>query len=349
MSREKDIMRLAIVGCGDIGGYIAMGCRYNRHIEMIACVDTRSERAEIFAKKNKIEHIYNDYRELFNHDELDAIYLGVPHHLHHDMIVECLEKGYHVFCEKPVTITVDDALDVCGKSLDTGKKVGINYQYRYDHSCFSLIEAGCNGELGEIRYGRCNLPWHRTSDYFTGAPWHAKKTEAGGATLITQASHIMDVCLKAMNSHPVEAWAITEQKVFKDVEVEDFAMGIIKLENGSQLQVASSMIVEPEEKITADIYGSKGRGHYTGGGLSKIKFLGEKVPKRKAPVRWGLKGIHPLLRSIEGFRRWVKYDTPYLVPVEESLAVLAAVDAMYRSAESGSWEKIDDRYRKFLK
>lgn len=348
MADKNKLMRLAVVGCGDIGGYIALGCRFNRHITITACVDTDMNCAEAYGQKNKIEHVYTDYRELFEHPEIDAVYLGVPHFLHHDMIIGCLEAGYHVFCEKPVTITMDDALDVCRKSDETGKKVGINYQYRYDHACFSLMEAGRRGELGEIRYGRCNVPWHRDEDYFTGAPWHRSMAEAGGGTLITQASHIIDVCLRAMNSFPAEAWAVTERKVFKDVEVEDFAMGVIQCENGAQLQVTSSMVAVPEKVITADIYGSRAQGQYFGGDFSKIRFSGAKVPKRHSPVRWGLKGVHPFLRSIEGFRRWVKDDIPFLVPAKESLAVLAAVEAMYRSAVSGTWEKVDMRFREFL-
>jgi len=341
----KNKMNIAIVGCGDIGGFVALGCRLNRKINIAACVDTSAERAEAFAKKHRIASSYQDYRELFQHKDLDAVYLGVPHYLHHAMILECLENGYNVFCEKPVTVSMDEAIDVCRKSRETGKKIGINYQYRYDHNCSSLIEACRVGDLGTINYALCNTPWSRTEKYFSGAPWHAKKHESGGGTLITQGSHIIDITLKALNSFPVEVVAVTDQKKFTDVEVEDFAMGIVKMENGATLQVTSSMAAEPEQKLTADVYGSLGRGHYTGGDFSKINFQGVRVKKRKAPVR----GFHPLLRSIEGFRRWIQEGDPFLVPVEESLMVLAVVEAMYRSAESGKWEKVDVRYREFLK
>lgn len=337
-------MNIAIVGCGDIGGFVAIGCRLNRKINITACVDTSVERSESFAKKHRISRSYQDYRELFQHKDIDAVYLGVPHFLHHSMIIDCLENGYNVFCEKPVTVSLNDALDVCRKSRETGKKVGINYQYRYDHNCNSVIEACRSGELGNINYALCNTSWSRTEKYFSGAPWHGKKAESGGGTLITQGSHIIDITLKALKSFPVEVAAVTDKKKFTEVEVEDFAMGIVKFENGAAMQITSTMAAEPEQKLTMDVYGSLGRAHYTGGDFSNIKSRGIKVKKRKAPVR----GFHPLLRSIEGFRRWVKEDEPFLVPVEESLMVLAVVEAMYRSADSGKYEKVDTRYREFL-
>ncbi len=340
----KNKMNIAIVGCGDIGRFVALGCRLNRKINIAACVDTSAERVEAFAKKHHIPRSYQDYRELFQHKDIDAVYLGVPHFLHHDMIIDCLEKGYNVLCEKPVTISIDEALDVCQKARETGRKVGVNYQYRYDHNCSSLVEACRLGDLGIINYALCNTPWSRSEKYFSGAPWHAKKAESGGGTLITQGSHIIDIVLKAMKSFPVEVAAVTDRKKFTDVEIEDFAAGIIKMENGAILQVTSSMAAEPEQKVTAEVYGSLGTVHYTGGDFSKLKFKGVKGKKRKAPVR----GFHPLLRSIEGFRRWVQNDELSLMPVEESLMVLAVVEAMYRSAESGKWEKVDQRYREFL-
>ena len=58
-------------------------------------------------------------------------------------------------------------------------------------------------------------------------------------------------------------------------------------------------------------------------------------------------GAFALFRSIEGFRRWVVHDVPYLAPASSALRVLAVVEALYRSAASGAREAVDDRYRQF--
>ena len=130
------------------------------------------------------------------------------------------------------------------------------------------------------------------------------------------------------------------QKKYLDVEVEDLCLGIIEMENGSALQVSSTMVAAPEQAISIEIYGSKGTGIYKGGLLPKASFKGVKVKKEMPPV----KGVHALFASLEGFRQWIAGTAPYLMPVENSLPVLAAVQALYRSSETGKKEPVDGRY-----
>jgi len=218
--------------------------------------------------------------------------------------------------------------------------VGINYQYRYDKGCYALAQSCIKGELGGIYYARCNVPWHRESEYFSKARWHGSLEQSGGGTLITQASHIVDILLWALGGRPVSAQGLSMQKKYRDVEVEDLCLGIIEMENGSALQVSSTMVAVPEQALSVEIYGSKGTGIYKGGLLPKASFKGVKVKKEMPPV----KGVHALFASLEGFRQWITGTAPYLMPVETSLPVLAAVQALYRSSETGKKEPVDGRY-----
>ncbi|MCP4625997.1 MAG: hypothetical protein GY850_21170 [bacterium] len=131
---------------------------------------------------------------------------------------------------------------------------------------------------------------------------------------------------------------------FRDAEVEDLFMGSLEMENGRMIQISSSMIANPEQCATMEFYGEKGIGLYRGSFFPKSRFVGVKVKKKKPPVG----GLHAIVASIEAFRRWVVSDIPYAMPVEKSLPVMAAVDAMYRSAGSGKTEAVDDRYLKYL-
>jgi predicted dehydrogenase len=72
------------------------------------------------------------------------------------------------------------------------------------------------------------------------------------------------------------------------------------------------------------------------------------VKVAKPPGR-GLSNLHALFRSIEGFRRWVVDGERFLTPVEETLPVLSAIDALYRSAKSGKREPVDEGYLEFIK
>jgi len=339
------VCKMAIVGCGDIARFTALGCILNLKMKAIACMDIDGGRAAAFARRFRIPESYDDYDALLDRGDLDAVYLAVPHNLHRPMIEKALERGLPVLCEKPIAAEMDDAVAICEVARKKKIPVGVNYQYRYDSKCYALVESCREGELGEARYGRVNVPWNRKRAYFDDSPWHKSMARSGGGTLLTQASHIIDVALAALGGRPVRVMGVTDRKVFTDVEVEDFGTGIIEMEGGAVLSVTSSMVAVPGRKILMEIYGSDGTILYEGPDFPKVRFLGTKVTKRRPPTR----GLHALFRSIEGFRRWITDGEPYLIPAESTLSVLAVVKALYKSSESGKRESVDDRYLKYMK
>jgi len=336
--------RIAIVGCGDIARFTAIGCLINRKVSAIACMDIDAEKARSFAKRFHTGQPFDDYDDMLNNTDLDAVYLSVPHNLHRSMIEKATGRNIAVLCEKPISSSIEDALAICRLSRSTGVKVGINYQYRYDSGCYALINAAKAGALGEKLYGRLNVPWHRKMDYFKNSPWHASAEKSGGGTLITQASHFVDVALEAIGGEPKTAEGEVAKRVFSDIEVEDLAMGVVTISKGAMLSITSSMVAFPERPVTIEIYGSAGTGIYKGPDFPRVKFFGVKVKKKRPPIR----GLHALFRSIEGFRRWATCGTPYLIPAPSALRVLSVVDALYRSARTGRRETVDDRYLEFI-
>lgn len=330
-------MRLGVIGCGDICRYMLLMAKLNRRIRIAGCVDLDAGRAGKYASYFKGARAYTDYKAMIREQKPDAVYLAVPHCLHYPIMKELISSGINILCEKPVATTLEDGAEIAELAAARGVKVGINYQYRYDKACYRMAVAARSGDLGQLYYGRGNVPWHRKEQYFSQSPWHCSREQAGGGTLITQGSHILDILLWSCQSRPVRVMGLTGQKKFTAVEVEDLCMAIIELENGCLLQLTSSMIASSEQPVTIDIYGSRGTATYKGGLLfSRTKFLQVRVP----PYRPAAAGIHALGRSLEAFRRWIVLGEPYLCPVEESLPVLATVLAIYRAAQSGRPEKV---------
>jgi predicted dehydrogenase len=306
---------------------------------MTAACDISQERADAFAHKHKIPTVYTDYTEMLAAGEFDAVYLAVPHNLHFEMIKAAVDAGFHVFTEKPITRTFAEGQEIVAYAAEKGVKIGVNYQYRYDSGCHRLARAVQAGVLGEVRYARINLPWHREHSYFDDSPWHKTIAQAGGGTLITQASHLIDVVLWAVGSPPISAMGYTARKVFTNVEVEDLALGAVELENGALVQITSSMVAASEQPVSIEIYGAKGTAIYASNPWPRVKFIWgrNRVSLRNSvsgmkPPHWG---IHALHRSLKGFRDWVLKDESYLIPGEEALSALAVVEAFYQSAKSG--------------
>jgi predicted dehydrogenase len=331
-------MKLGMVGCGDIAGYTAFFARLNRGIQIAACCDISKERAQPFARRHGIKQVFTDYAAMLAEAGLDAVYLAVPHNLHFEMIKRAIEAGKHVLVEKPLTRTYAEGLEIVKLVQRVGLKLAVNYQYRYDAGIYRLARAAQGGQLGEIRYARINVPWHRERKYFEASPWHKSIAQAGGGTLITQGSHFLDAALWACGSRPVLAAGITAQRVFRDVEVEDLAMGLIELESSALIEICSSMAAAREGPVSIELYGSKATATYTDRPLPHVRFSGAHVKTRNVPVF----GFHALQRSIEGFRRWVDGGDPHLAAGGASLPVLAAVEAVYRSARSGAREKVEN-------
>jgi predicted dehydrogenase len=327
---------MAIVGCGDIATYSTLFSRLNRRIQLAACCDRLADRAEAFARRNRIPHFFDDYEAMLDGIELDAVYLAVPHDLHFQMAGLAIERGLHVFLEKPITRTLEEGVQIVRLANEGGVRLGVNYQYRYDAGCHALARAVQCGSLGDVRYVRCNIPFHRQEKYFREAAWHASLARSGGGTLLTQGSHMLDIALWAIGSQAREATGMIARRRFQDVEVEDLAQGILRMENGALVEICSSMIANPEQAQSIEVYGERGTARYSDRPLPHVRFKGVRVRKQRPPVS----GFHALQRSIEGFRVWVMDAKPYLIPADQALPVLAAVEAIYTAARSGRRETV---------
>jgi UDP-N-acetyl-2-amino-2-deoxyglucuronate dehydrogenase len=331
-----DRLRLGIVGCGDIAGYTALFARLNRRISLTACCDNSLEKSQAFSHRHKIPKFYIHYEEMLDRESLDAVYLAVPHHLHFPMAQAAIQAGLHIFIEKPLTRTLAEALTLAKLAELAQIRLGVNYQYRYDAGCYALAQAAQRGDLGVIHTARCNIPWHREASYFQQAGWHARRETAGGGSLLTQGSHMLDIVLWALGSRPDTASGYTARRKFKQVEVEDLAHGLIEMQDGALVQISSSMVANPEQALTIELYGEDATALYTDRPLPHVTFRGRRIKKALPPVR----GLHALQRSLEGFRAWVMEDRSYLTPYWEAIPVLATVEAIYRSAQTGCRESI---------
>lgn len=337
--------KLAIVGCGDIGKSAATVARLNPRMKAVIACDISGTRAAAFARRHHIPDWEIDYTLMLKKGGFDAVYLAVPHNLHFDMIKAAVLEGYPILVEKPVTRTLEEGRRAVNLAAEYGVKLGVNYQRRYSPGCYRLARSVQNGNLGTVNLVRINIPWRRKITYFDKAPWHASLAAGGGGTLITQGSHYLDIALWALSGDPpATAMGVTAQRKFtgmngppeRAIEVEDLASGIIQTESGVQIQICSSMMASSEQAVAIEVYGDKGTATYSDRPWSHVRFRDTCVKYHRSPI-WAL---NPMQASLEGFRRWVKYNEPFLIPAAETLPTLAAVEAIYTSSESGKKEII---------
>ena len=324
---------LAMVGCGESANDFATVSKLTPQVKIIAACDLNEDRVREYARRNRIPAIFTDYSELLAMQNLDAVCLATPHNLHYDMILAAAKTKVHVLTEKPPTRTYEELIKLLPQIQNV--KVGVNFQYRYDRGCYALARAIQEGKLGDIDSGRINVPWHRTKSYFENAAWHKTFDSAGGGSLITQASHFLDLALWALHDTPASAMGSTQTKAF-DVEVDTLTHAIVETQKGTLISITTSMLASSEQPVTIEIYGRRGTAFYTDKPFPKIRFKDVRIKKERPPI-WG---VHAYQRSLAGFANWVLKDEPYLTPIEETIPIMAAIDAIYRSAQTGNKESI---------
>lgn len=152
MSEKK--LGICLIGCGRAGMIHARN--YKNKIEnarMVACVDAVEAAAKAAAEEMGITKYYTDYHEILNDPEVDAVVVVAPTDLHKQIVIDCAAAGKHIFCEKPMAMTVeecDEMIEACDKA---GVKLQIGFMRRFDASfreAKRLVESGAIGELVQI-------------------------------------------------------------------------------------------------------------------------------------------------------------------------------------------------------
>ncbi|MFX1328397.1 MAG: Gfo/Idh/MocA family protein [Promethearchaeota archaeon] len=338
--QNKKFIKVGVIGCGWITNMYKLTSRIIKNTKIVAAADLNINRAIKVAGK---KHAYANVEEMYKNENIDAVYIATPHYLHKPMIKQAFENGKHILCEKPVSVSIDDTREI--KNLDkqyTLLKLGFNYNYRYDHNCYRLISAIQNDHLGEIYYANCNVFFSRNESYFEKGPWRTKKETAGGGTLLIHGSHMIDIMIWAFGN-PISVIGKIGNLRFKNLEVEDFAFGIIEFDNNIFVQINNSTFVKPpfgifKEKVELQIFGNKGRCYYKGPWpKSSLKWKGVK----KYKVNKHIKGFSHFGRSVKAFGDWVLYNKSYFNTIEESSKALNLIFTLYKSSQTDKKEIIE--------
>jgi len=339
MNNNKKI-KFGVIGCGWITEYIKPITKIIENVDLVAAVDPILDRAIKIAGK---EHSYTDIEKMYANEDIDAVYIATPHNLHKPMIEQALKEGKHVFCEKPVSATIEEAREILKLSKKyVNFKIGFNYQYRYDYNCYNLVQGIRKDHIGKIYYANCNAFFSRAQDYIPEGSWRASLKASGGGTLLIHGSHILDVIIWTFGN-PLSVMGKIDNLKFKNIEVEDIGFGIVKFENDVYTQINDSMIIKPtkkriDDRVELNVYGEKGSCSYEGPWpFSSLNWYGVKDFRLKE----NLPGTSHFSECFKAFCDWILKDVPFFNTVEESSKVLCLITALYKSSQSKREEPVE--------
>ncbi len=337
-------LRIGVIGLG-MGKAHINGYRQHPSADVVAVADANPERLDAAKKELNIPNVYTDALEMVAQEKLDIVSVVTPNKFHKDLTIAALKAGCHVLCEKPMAMNAADAQKMADVAAKTGKRLGINFSFRFRPQSFAMKKLADSGFLGEIYYARSVWMRRRGMPGFGG--WFGDKELSGGGPLIDLGVHRLDLALWLMG-YPEPAWimgstydhiaAPLAKKEKKKFTVEDFACGFIKFKNGATLELDASWAgnIKEREHMTTRILGTKG-GLYQYNLNEGYDFKVEAYQELDG-CQYDME-LHPPVPDCHDayytFVDAIVKDIPYVVSPNEGVIVMKILDSLYESARTG--------------
>lgn len=338
-STTQQPVRMGLVGYGWWGKTIAKQIISSSHMSLVAVVEVSAELRQEMASDPVLKgvQVLASFDEFLKISEMEAVILCTPHQQHADQIVAAAEAGKHVFCEKPLCLTVKDAQRAIHSCTQHQRVLGIGHERRFEPSVIELrreIEAGTFGTILQIE---ANF----SQDKFFALPkdnWRLSNKHAPVGPLTATGIHLVDLAIAILGpSEAVWARLATRGSEFENGDT----LGLMLAFSGGANALISAILATPFEGRFA-VYGSKGwfeirdRTHPENPTGWDIK----RVMQGQAPVT-SFAAPHPtVLANLEAFAAAIRYERPYPVTHREMLANVAALEAIMTSAVSRKIEPV---------
>ncbi|MFO7320916.1 MAG: Gfo/Idh/MocA family oxidoreductase [Chloroflexota bacterium] len=337
-----DKVRVGIIGSGFIANIHAMSLREAHNAELVAVASKTPGKAAAFAKERGIPDAYEDYRQLLERNDIDAVIVGVPNYLHEEVVVAAAQAGKHIMCEKPFARTIEEAQ----RMLDAVNQAGVKLVYG-EMLCFApkyvrakrLVEEGALGKVFLVKQSEEHDGPH--------SPWFWDVNLSGGGVLLDMGCHSIEFARWILGRPAVKS--VTAQMgtfVHKGrTQGEDHSLCIIEFENNALAVAENSWGKTGGIDDRCEIYGTLG---HTSADLihgnalmthSKVGY-GYAVEKADTTQGWTFTGFeeewnYGFPQEMQHFINVILGKEEPLETGEDGLEVLKIIYAAYQSAGEG--------------
>jgi len=325
--------RFAIIGCGRIA---------QKHAQLIAkqgilaaVCDIDLSRAQKLASAYGAA-CYDNTHTLFKENRIDIVCVCSPNGWHEAHSIEALQQGCHVLCEKPMAIRTESAARMLEVSQQTGKKLYVVKQNRFNPPVVAVKKMLDKGSLGTIHAFQMNCFWNRPHAYFKD-DWRGTLQWDGG-TLFTQFSHFIDL-LYWMLGDLGTASGYRENALHQGIiEFEDQGAALLHMRSGTRGVLQYTLnAYEKNMEGSITLFGDRGTVKIGGAYLNRLDhfsvegemhpFLGEGSEPNKYGTYEGSMSNHPavydqLFRDLENTEN-------ALVEASEALQTVSIIEKIY--------------------
>jgi len=260
--RSSDDLRIGVIGAGGRGALAMNAHRPGEGSRLVAGCDVREDALAAFKDQVGADaFVTQDYRELLDRDDVDAVFVTTPDYLHEEHAVAALEAGKPVYLEKPMAITIEGCDHILRTAYEAEVKLYLGHNMRHFAACRRMKELIDGGAIGEPKVGWCrHFVCYGADAYFKD--WHAERRYST-SLLLQKGCHDIDVLhwllgaytertvamgaltlydqitdRRAPDEPPETGWhlenwpPLSQKKLNPVIDVEDVSMMLMQLEHG---------------------------------------------------------------------------------------------------------------------
>lgn len=185
-------VRIGVVGAGAIAQLAHLPVLSKmRGAKLVAVCDNDRPKARALADRFDIADVYTDIEDLLEEDELHAVVVATPNHLHEPHVLSAIASGKDVLCERPLALTARGVERILNAATRAGRKVFVANNHRFRSDVQALAGFLRGGELGKLTGIRAGAYHHRRAEQ----GWRQRRAEAGGGAFFDYGLPLLDLAL----------------------------------------------------------------------------------------------------------------------------------------------------------
>jgi len=332
----KPKVKWGVLGVADIAvKKVIPAMQRGESSEVVAIASRDAERAKQAAAKLGIPKPYESYEELLADPDVEAIYNPLPNHLHVPWSIKAAQAGKHVLCEKPISLTVEEAKLLLETRDRTGVKIGEAFMVRTHPQWRKVLELIAAGRIGTVRSVMGYF------SYYNRDPKNIRNIlEYGGGGLMDIGCYLIYTSRLVFGEEPARVCGLIEFD--RETRTDAMSSAMLDFPSGQSVFTCSMQVV-PYQRV--QILGTERR--------IEIEIPFNAPPDKPCRI-FVDDGADPSGRSAEIlefetcdqyttqgdlFSTSIRDGTELPVPLEGSIKNMAIIEAIYRSAKSGKWEE----------
>jgi predicted dehydrogenase len=330
-------VRWGILGAANIGvRKVIPAMQRGTRSRMVAIASRDLAKAQAAASELGIPRAYGSYEELLADPEIEAVYNPLPNHLHVPWTIRAAEAGKHVLCEKPIALSASEARRLLDVRARTGVQIGEAFMVRNHPQWLAVRELVAAGRIGQLRVVAGHFA------YFRRDPNDVRSVpEWGGGGLMDVGCYPITMSRWLFGEEPDAVIGIVDRD--PELGVDRIASGLMRFPSGGQATFTSAMQLAHYQRM--QLHGTQGRIEvpipFNAPNDRPCRIFvddGRELGDRSAetiefPVvdQYTLQG--------DNFSAAIRGERSVPVSVEDAVANMAVIDAIFRSVESGRWER----------